>query len=151
MAHYQSREHHIFIMVLWYVSWCVWLCKLGTPLYFTNSSFQFFCAWVRQEWNDHSNGESDKGQPLCRKNYLPWRNRVISPLIMLIGYTDTNGMVHPSTQSDYSKQTNQSLMQKCSPNTDKFSNVYIIREWNQVFLKEWAFPVPHVAPVTIYR
>ena len=23
-------------------------------------------------------------------------------------------------------------------------------EWNQVFRKEWAFPAPHVAPVTIY-
>ena len=25
------------------------------------------------------------------------------------------------------------------------------REWNQVFLEEWAFPAPHVVPVTIKK
>ena len=81
------------------------------------------------------------------------------------GHTDTQ---HRSACNKISpKQSSQTnpgkQIGKHSPKTDKLCNVYIMnginhelakyprqREWNQVFRKDWALPVPHVAPVTIH-
>ena len=66
-----------------------------------------------------------------------------------------NNAVKQTKQSDYARQTNQSLVRKhwqimqcifyeCVKSwTPK-------REWNQMFLKGWVFPVPRVAPDTIH-